>query len=527
MSSNQSGCDSRIRHVVIAGGGSAGWLCAGIIAAAHQPRVDHPGLQVTLIESPDVAPIGVGEGTWPSMRATLRKIGIAEADFVRECDASFKQGSRFNGWVDGSPQDFYFHPFAAPAGDAGADLVTAWHSNSTERPFAEMVSTQPGLCLSGKGPKQFGTPEYAAVSNYGYHLDATKLGLFLRRHCVDRLGVRHVSDHIVAIKPVGDGTVDADIAALETREHGAIAADLFIDCTGMQSLLLGKHYDIPLQPMQQVLFNNSALAVQVAYPTPRSAIASQTNSTAQSCGWVWDIGLPTRRGIGYVYSSAHCSDDQAEQVLRDYLASHDATHTLTDVRQLRFSPGYRRKFWHRNCVAIGQSAGFIEPLEASALVLVELAAALVSEQMPATRASMDILANRFNQTFTYRWERVVEFLKLHYVLSRRTDSPYWLDNHQPETIPERLRELLILWQHHMPSHHDFTHIAELFPAASYQYILYGMGFRSELPTPAPDLLERARRAARDVAGMGEKMAAALPSNRELIDHILQFGMHKI
>ena len=514
---------STINHIVIAGGGSAGWLSAALIAAQHQRHEGSAGLQVTLIESPDVAPIGVGEGTWPSMRMTLRKIGVSEADFIRECDASFKQGSRFNGWVTGQDNDFYFHPFTAPHGEGDADLVTAWQRLAPGVPFAEAVCTQPFLCLEGRAPKQPATPEYAAVANYGYHLDAARLGQFLRRHCVERLGVRHVSDHILAVQTSDNG----DIAALQTRNHGSISGDLFVDCTGMQSMLLGQHYGIAFLPQKHVLFNDTALAVQVPYPDQNSPIQSQTCSSAQQNGWIWDIGLPTRRGTGCVYSSAHGTDEQAEQALRAYIVKSGGPTEIGTPRKLSFNPGYRQQFWHRNCVAIGQSAGFIEPLEASALVMVELSAALLSEQMPATRHSMDILARRFNDTFTYRWERIIDFLKLHYVLTKRTDSDYWRDNCRAESIPEHLAELLQVWRHHRPSRQDFFHSAELFPAESYQYILYGMGFRTDAATLTTDNAQRAATYIRDAAALKVKMRAGLPGNRELIRHIVQHGMHRI
>ncbi|WBS03019.1 tryptophan 7-halogenase [Pseudoduganella sp. SL102] len=516
---SQPPVSSLVNHVVIVGGGSAGWLTAGVIAA------DHPALTVTLVESPDVAPIGVGEGTWPSMRDTLHRIGVSESAFFRECDAAFKQGSRFNGWRSGGgAEDYYFHPFVLPQGFGEADLVESWQRDVPGVPFADLVSFQPHLCVHGRAPKQPATPEFAAVANYGYHLDAGKFGVFLRKHCLEKLGVRYVPDHVTAVNSHDNG----DIASLQTREHGALAGDLFIDCTGMQSLLLGRHYGVPLLHRKDVLFNDSALAVQVPYERDDSPIASQTTSTAQRAGWIWDIGLPTRRGIGHVYSSAHTSDEQAEADLRAYIGKDD----IPAPRKLTFQPGYREQFWHRNVVAIGLSAGFIEPLEASALALVEMSAAMVSDDLPATREAMDIVARRFNDAFTYRWERVIEFLKLHYVLSGRTDpgstSDYWHDNRRAETIPARLQELLALWRHRPPSRLDFNRIEEVFPSASWQYVLYGMGFQ-------PDRERITRRGStgsadgyfREAAELTRKMLRALPSNRELIDHIRLHGLQKI
>jgi tryptophan 7-halogenase len=201
-----------IEHVVVVGGGSAGWLTAAILA------VEHPRLAVTLVESPGVPPIGVGEGTWPSMRETLQRIGVSEAAFFRECDAAFKQGSRFDGWVDGSAGDTYFHPFSLPQGYGEANLAAAWQHGHRDLPFADLVSYQPQLCRQGRAPKQPQTPEYAGVANYGYHLDAGKFGAFLHKHCVENLRVRHVLAHVVDILSTDAG----DIAALRTREAGVV-----------------------------------------------------------------------------------------------------------------------------------------------------------------------------------------------------------------------------------------------------------------------------------------------------------------
>jgi flavin-dependent dehydrogenase len=503
-----------IEHVVVVGGGSAGWLVAAVLAA------EHPRLAVTLVESPGVPPIGVGEGTWPSMRETLQRIGVSEATFFRECDAAFKQGSRFDRWVDGSDADVYFHPFSAPQGYGEANLAACWRQRHSDVPFADLVSYQPHLCVQGRAPKQPQTPEYAGVANYGYHLDAGKFGVFLQKHCTEKLRVRHVLAHVVDIVSGADG----DIAALRTREAGVVEGDLFVDCTGMASLLLGRHYGVPFVSRRDVLFNDRALAVQVPYPMPDTPIASQTTSTAEACGWTWDIGLPTRRGVGHVYSSAHCSDDEAERTLRAYLAATGIAGDIPAPRRIAFDPGYRARFWERNVVAIGLSAGFIEPLEASALALVELSAAWLADDLPATRDQVDTIAARFNEAFTYRWERTIEFLKLHYVLSKRTDSTYWLDHRAARTRSPRLSELLMLWRTRAPSRRDFPRIEEIFPSASWQYVLYGMGFRPEFTGRASDLPETASRYFREAARLTARMLPQLPANRAMLDHIRLYGM---
>lgn len=515
---------SPIKKIVVVGGGAAGWITAGVIAAEHDAHLES-GIQVTLIESPDVATIGVGEGTWPTMRKTLSRLGISETDFIRECDASFKQGTRFCGWHTGAKDDVYYHPFTLPHDYLKTNLAASWLARPDRVSFADAVSVQSHLCERNLAPKQTATPEFAFVANYGYHLDAGKFAGLLQKHCTRVLGVKHILDHVTGVNADAGG----DIASLGSKQHGEIRGDLFIDCTGFASLLLGKHYNVPFVSKKDTLFIDTALAVQVPYAHNDSPIASQTISTAQDSGWVWDIGLSTRRGVGYVYSSAHTSDDRAEAELRSYIEpSIGKVAESVSLRKISINPGHREKFWHRNCVAIGMAAGFLEPLEASALVLVELSAEMISEQLPETRETMEIVAKRFNDKFLYRWDRVIDFLKLHYVLTDRSDTDFWIDNCSNETVPDSLQELLTLWRHHVPWHGDFTQVDEVFSSASYQYVLYGMGFhtdssattRRSVSSDATDKLFR------DVAGKTKQLLAGLPTNRELINQIKEFGLPK-
>ncbi len=501
-----------VTRVVILGGGSAGWLMAGVIAARYRDR-----LAITLVESPDVPTIGVGEGTWPSMRETLRNIGVTESGFLRECDASFKQGSKFVSWCTGEDGDSYYHPFSLPQHFFDPDFASLWHRQPEGVIFGNFATPQVHVCDANLAPKQAGTPDYASVVNYGYHLDAGKFGEFLRRHCTEQLGVKHLLDHVTAVVPAEDGA----IRGIQCQQNGEIGADLFIDCSGSVSLLLGKHFAVPFESRASVLFNDRALAVQVPYRAPDQAIASVTISTARSAGWIWDIGLPTRRGIGYVYSSSHSTDEQAEAELRAYLEPHmgRAEAEAANLRQLRFDPGHYSTFWQKNCVAVGMSAGFIEPLEASALAMVELAAAMIRDDLPLDHSMMDIAAQRFNDRFRYRWDRVIDFLKLHYVLSRRNDSDYWNDHRDASTVPDHLQELLAWWKYKLPSRRDFTQSDEIFTAASYQYVLYGMGFRTEQDVGGDDgnLLNKLRKHDEENAIQCKRLLGGLPPNRALLE----------
>lgn len=510
--------DRAVTNVVIVGGGTAGWLAACLVAAEADRQAERP-LTVTLVESPDIPTIGVGEGTWPTMRDTLGRIGIEEAEFLLACEASFKQGSRFDGWATGEPGDSYFHPFTLPAEGDPRTLIRLWREHHRQRPFADAVCAQPRICGMDLAPRQRSMTPYAGALNYAYHLDAGKLATLLSRHGRERLNVRHVRDHVVAIETKENG----DVAAVRTRENGSIDGDLFIDCTGHASLLLGGHYGVPFIDRSDILFNDRALAVQV--PVAADApIASQTNATAHDGGWIWDIGLPTRRGIGCVYSSSHMSDDAAAESLRAYLERTAGGQDFDGVafRLLTFRSGHRAHFWERNCLAIGLSAGFLEPLEASAIVLTELSLRALLDNFPTERGVMGVHARRFNDLFRYRWDRIVEFLKLHYVPSRR-EGAYWRDHRAASSIPDRLRDLLEIWKHQPPSTFDFPSIEEIFPAASYQYVLYGMGFPAPPAGPVRAVgAERVAAALVQAEQRGRALAAGLPTNRAYLD-ALQAG----
>ena len=508
---------------MIVGGGTAGWITAGVLAARFPQRGDH-GLSITLIESRLQPPIGVGEGTWPTIRSTLQQIGVSETAFLRECDASFKQGTQFNGWADGSPHDVYLHPFTLPAGFVERDLAPYWAESEGEAGFAESLCFQAVPSLKGLAPKTMTTPEYAFVANYAYHLDAGKFAPFLQRHCVQNLGVEHVLDDIVEVQADASG----DIARLLTKSGRQLAGDLFIDCSGFASLLIGRHYNVPFVPQNEVLFVDRAWAVQVPYRDAQQAIASTTHSTARSAGWIWDIGLTSRRGVGYVYSSRHQSDDSAQAELKGYLASDgDASESLS-YRKIDIRSGYRQSFWVRNCVAVGLSAGFLEPLEASAIVMAELSAKAIANLLPGSRGGLAHAARIFNDTFRYRWERIVDFLKLHYVLSRRTE-PFWVDNRLPASVPESLRAGLDYWRGHSPWHDDFLQREEVFSAASYQYVLHGMGFHSEqtpwlLSEPGRELW---RERSAETARQAQALSSSLLTNRQLLNRIHRYGLQKI
>lgn len=515
----------RIKSIVVVGGGAAGWITAGLLAARYQDlRGDH-AVSVTLVESPNVPTVGVGEGTWPTMRATLNSIGVRETDFIRECDATFKQGAKFCGWTTGAEDDAYYHPLVLPEGFLEINLVNPWLASDRRVPFAQAVCAQADVCEQGLAPKTITSPEFDGALNYAYHLNAGKFSAFLQKHCVEKLNVRHILADVREVIKDDQGYIES----VDTEQAGQISGDLFVDCTGFKSLLLGESMGVEFNDCSDVLFVDTALAVRAPYLAEMNQISSHTISTAQEAGWIWDIGLSNRRGIGHVFSSQHIREDQARQQLADYLAGIGADMDELEVRRIPIRSGHRSLFWKKNVVAVGLSAGFLEPLEASALVLVEMSARMLSEQMPVTRSAMSVVAKRFNEVFLYRWARIIDFLKLHYCLTKRTDSEFWLDNADTKTIPDSLQELLELWRYQPPWQGDFVHRDEVFPSASYQYVLYGMGFET-----VPSFYGQSEKeimVAEKSFAMNQKKTASLmsllPKNRDLIDKVHKYGLQTI
>lgn len=492
-----------ITSILIVGGGAAGWLTAGILAARYGQA-----LEITLIESSDVPIIGVGEGSWPSLRNTLRDMGISETDFFKECDASFKQGVKFINWRSENEPNFYYHPFSLPIGFLERNIAAWWVAGGQQGAFADAVCAQEYLCEKNRAPRTADTPEYKSHVNYGYHLDAGKFVTFLSRHCKTVLGVKHVIGTIDTVNQDENG-----ITSIETREQQHLHADLFIDCSGLKSLLLGETLGAKFIDKSDQLFIDSAVAVQAPYASDTSPILPYTVAHAQDAGWIWDIGLYSRKGIGHVYSSRHMSEDEATAILGNYVGKDFETLT---PRKLSIPCGHREKFWVKNCVAIGMAAGFIEPLEASALVMVELAANYIRDQLPQHTSVMPIVAKRFNDLQTYRWNNIVDFLKLHYVLSQR-NTDFWKDNRDPATLSDSLKESLQLWQYHVPYKKDFLHKEEVFPAASYQYILYGMGLKPALQFSFNENEQAIfKRMRQDSEKMKEGLGRMLPDARALL-----------
>ncbi|MGN6092832.1 MAG: tryptophan 7-halogenase, partial [Luteibacter jiangsuensis] len=340
-------------------------------------------------------------------------------------------------------------------------------------PFADAVSMQTTLVDHSRAPKRARDADYQGPMNHAFHFDAACFARVLAEHGQQALGVvRHE-----ATVERAEWDEHGAIARVVTKEEGALTADLYVDCTGLRGTLIGKAMQSPFRSRADVLFADRAVAMQVPYDTPDAPIASYTISTAQEAGWIWDIGLQKRRGVGYVYSSRHTDDQRAEEVFRRYVGpAGDALKAM----HIKFETGYRPEHWRKNCVAVGLAGGFVEPLESTGIALVELATYLLTHLLPADTDEMEGAARHFNEMMVARYDRIIDFIKMHYCLSQRRDSCFWMDNTDPASIPATLQDKLEKWKRRPPHRLDFVSDLEMFMTSSWQYVLYGMEFKTDL-----------------------------------------------
>ncbi|MEE2693159.1 MAG: tryptophan halogenase family protein [Pseudomonadota bacterium] len=504
--------------ILIVGGGTAGWMTAAYLARILGGHTGE-NIRITLIESSEIGIIGVGEGTIPTIRATMNTIGVDEAVFMREANASFKQGIKFVNWThapETKADDWFYHSFSQPrALENGQSLTPYWLMGlAGGARFSDATCLQDALCEKFRAPKTIEHAPYLAPMSYAYHFDAGKLAALLKRLGVQR-GVRHLLGNVEKVELGEDGAIDH----IKTREHGDLRARLYIDSTGFAGVLIEQALGEKFRSLNDVLFVDRAVAIQVPYASENEPVKVATTSTAHEAGWTWDIPLMDRRGVGYVYSSRYTDDERAEEVLRAYIGP--AAEGLT-ARRLKLRVGERKRNWVKNCVAVGLSAGFLEPLESTGIMMSEVAAHLIS-LLYTPEGDMSAAASHFNRSMGERFRAVTDFIKLHYCLTKRTDAPFWIDNARAETIPDSLQERLALWRHRPPDAFDFPSLHECFEAFNYQYILYGMEFDTQVPPALHPHRDAALREFERVKTAARQAMARLPDHRALLRDVYARG----
>jgi tryptophan 6-halogenase len=496
-----------VQRIVIVGGGSAGWMTALVLARAFIER----GVEITVLESPQVPIIGVGEGSTPWLRGFFDSLGIEESEWMPACHATYKCGITFSGWSTKPGFGSYFHPFASML------------DNLTMSQFVHNVEARVNGASLYAHPDRFFIAARLAARRlapkpresfpfdiwHGYHFDATLLGRFLHKKALER-GVRYKSCHVTHATLRADGA----IASVATLEGEAISADLFVDCTGFAGLLIDKALRTPFVSFDSNLFNDAA----VALPSPIDGpIPSETVSTALKHGWAWKIPLTSRYGNGYVYSTQFCSADAAETELRQHLGLLDVD---VPARHLKMKIGRVTQHWNRNCLAIGLSGGFIEPLEATALLFIQQTAASFVEFLE--RGDLGEAAHeQFNRQVNEHFEGTRDYIVTHYKTNSRQDTEYWRANAANRNLSDDLKRLYSSW---MTGKSIAAGVAQQvigkgYPVFSWYSIMAGMGiFPDESDLRAPTPLE-ARYSMAEIDNLLDRSAVNYPDHRDALAHI--------
>lgn len=458
--------DRRIRRIVIVGGGTAGWVSAGILARA----LPGAGVEITLVESPDIATVGVGEATIPPFVDLLAFLGIDEADFVRNTNATYKLGIRFDDWL--GPRHSYWHPFGT-LGQAinRRPFIHAWHRARREGLALRMDEVSACAHLGEAGQFLDGEAGTRAGVRHALHFDAALVARYLRAYAM-ALGVRRVERTVLGVVRRDDGALDS--VRLEGDEH--LHGDLFLDCSGFQALLAEQTLATGWVDWSHLLPCDSAIvAPSAAAPNP----APFTRAIAQSAGWRWRIPLQHRTGEGYVYCSGAISHDDARA---EFLGS-PSIEPSSEPRLLRFSTGRRRKLWNRNCVAIGLSSGFLEPLESTSIHLATSGAFALLEHFPDLDFDPRNIES-YNERLIDELERARDFILLHYCLNRRIGFDFWRQMQEvplPATLEDRIET-------YRATGRVRSRPGELFSDLSWFYVLDGMGVRPRAYDPLLDVV---------------------------------------
>ncbi|MFF4077784.1 tryptophan halogenase family protein [Streptomyces sp. NPDC001777] len=474
--------------VVIVGGGTAGWMTASYLKKAFGDR-----LSVSLVESGRIGTVGVGEATFSDIRHFFEFLGLREEDWMPACNATYKLAVRFQDWR--RPGHHFYHPFEQMRSVDGFPLTDWWLQNGPTDRFDKDCFVMASLCDAGRSPRYLNgsllqqefderaeEPSGLTMSEhqgktqfpYAYHFEAALLAKFLTGYATDR-GVEHIIDEVQDVELDERGW----ISHIVTKEHGAITGDLYIDCTGFRGLLLNQALGVPFVSYQDTLPNDSAVALQVPLDMQARGIPPYTRATTQEAGWIWTIPLFGRIGTGYVYAKDYCSPEEAERTLREFVGPEAAD---VEANHIRMRIGRSEQSWKNNCVAIGLSSGFVEPLESTGIFFIHHAIEQLVTHFPAADWHPQLRAG-YNSAVANVMDGVREFLTLHYQGAGRADTQYWKDT-KTRPVPDALAERIEHWRVQLPnSENVFPHYHGL-PPYSYMAVLLGTGAIGLRPSPA-------------------------------------------
>lgn len=514
----------KIQHIIIVGGGSSGWLAASYLSKSLNFKV-----HITVIESPLIQRIGVGEATVPTIKTEVfDKLGLREEDWMPHCQATYKMGIKYSNWKKAPQQggDYYYHNFGEIPSIHEVPLTHIWIKKHLEegyqKPLDYACFSSTLACDANKSPKFIdGTP----VQHYAYHFDAILLANFLKDWSKQH-GVAHITDELVNAELDEQGNILCVVSSSGKKYQ----ADLFIDCSGFTGFLIEKILKEPIVSYSDSLLTDRAIAVNIPENPEIDGIRPYTSATAFSAGWLWEIPLFNRSGNGYVYSSQFISDEQAEREVRNFFGKKGEK---AEVRHVKFQSRRRQNSWVKNCVSIGLSSSFLEPLESTGIYFIYAALYQLIKNFPNKQID-PILRDKFNQKVRYMVEDVKDFIVMHFKTSPREDTPFWQVNKYETKIPDSLQLILErqlagipIRKSHQSDHQLYDSFAARFENfwtnSSYQCILCGVGFLPHQSLPLlnyrDDIMHKGNELFHDIEQKSHYLSELLPTQYDYLKQL--------
>lgn len=502
-----------IKDILIVGGGTAGWM-----SAVYLNRVLGKSVRITLVESASVSTVGVGEATFNTIKAYFDYVGLSEADWMPACNATFKMAIKFVDWrQDGG---HFYHPFQRSPEVKGIPLAEWWLKNCDQiGAFDYSCFNVPSLCDAKKSPKNWDDSVFddgTSFPRYAYHFDAALLAKFLCQIGTSR-GVKHVLGEV--------GPVNLDEAgfleSVKLVDGNTLEADFFIDATGFRGLLINQTLAEPFLSFSETLLCDSAVAMRI--PDDGPEINPFTTATALEAGWAWDIPLQGRVGSGYVYSSAFLDRHQAEHELRCHLGPKASG---VDASHIRMRIGRCRNSWVKNCVAIGLSSGFVEPLESTGIFFIQHALVELINHFPNLSFDPSVVRN-YNSAIAQCIDGVRDFLVVHYCNSDRDNSAFWRAVRSDLELPDGLTERLDVWRCRLPNASNVNPSYHGFAPYSYSAMLLGLGCAPKSSAPILEFLGdgEAQETFELIKNRTRHLLSTLPSHAEYLRTLYSKGAH--
>lgn len=522
--------NSNIKNIVVIGGGTAGWMSATYLAKSLNLNVN-----ITVIESADHGPIGVGEATIPTIKTEFfDRLGIPEEEWMPKLGGTFKLGIKYANWKTPREQggDHYYHVFGEIPLIDEVPLSSVWIKNylegKTKKSFAASCFASHVAFENHLSPRLM---DGTKVQHYAYHFDALMLAQFLKEWAIKR-GIHHVVDKLTMTEQDEQGNVTCVIGQSGKKYH----ADLFIDCSGFAGFLIDKLYEEPVISFADCLLTDRAIAINIPDAPGNTDVRSYTTATAMKAGWTWEIPLFSRSGNGYVYSSQFISDDEAQQEIVEHFGKRAE---MGNLRPIKFTSRRHRNSWVKNCVAIGLSSSFLEPLESSTIYFIYAALYQLIKCFPQKNID-PVLREKFNKKINYMVDDNKDFIAMHFKTAQREDTPFWKVNKYETKVPESLDLILRKHKSGLPIKRPTVDNNNIYPTfkslfqnfwteTNYQCILCGVGYYPNNPYPIlnyrEDIMQEGERLFQGIAKKAAELKTLLPSHYEFLKkQMIDVGM---